>query len=452
MNLKAKISLQFTITVMTIITVISVFVYLFTINHRKEIYSNRQEDRAKNIASIYITNIENFNVINNILIGQSSGLIDESFVIIDYKNKKSYHYDFGSDSINTSDSVYNSLLVNLDQSESYIYRVNDRKNDILVQITSYDKYGFIRIGFLLDLLVTAWIISLIITAVTSWFFVKNVLDPVSKVVKEVNNINANNLNARVSEGNGKDEIAQLGKKFNEMLVRLEESFNIQKTFVSNASHELKTPLTSLTGQIEVALLNDRSLPEYKELLSSLLEDLINLNKLTQQLLDFAHINISNIKIPFDKIRIDEFILNVREDIIRRIPDFNVTVYFDNFSEEEELLTIEGNEHLLKIAFFNLLENAYKYSFDKSAMVYFRIIDNSVKITIKDFGIGISTEDLEKISEPFYRSNNVINIKGHGIGLSLTKRIIQIHQGIFDATSKVNHGSSFTITLPVKSFN
>lgn len=293
-----------------------------------------------------------------------------------------------------------------------------------------------------------WIFCLVTTSIASWFFVNRILKPISALVSQVNQIDVNNLNARVNEGNGRDEIAQLAIKFNEMLYRLEESFNIQKTFVSNASHELKTPLTSITGQIEVTLLKQRSIEEYETLLNSLLEDIVYLNNLTQKLLDFAHININNVKIPFEEIRIDELVLSVREECITRHKDFKVTVYFENFSDDDNLLIIIGNEHLLKTAVINILDNAFKYSYDKSASVYFRVVNKSVKITIKDFGIGISEEDLIKISEPFYRSSSVMSIRGHGVGLSLSKKIIELHKGSLECSSKINQGSSFTITLPL----
>lgn len=447
MNIKTKLSIRFTIMVMTIITLFSIFIYIFTLNHRKAVYQTRLNDRAKSIASIYEQKIVSFDIKKDLSNTSANILSNESIYIIDLKNNKEY-----STGIKFSDSTNRDIYLKEFSSitdhdfESEILHVNTSKHNYLVQVVAYDKYGFIRLNFLKLILTISWFVSLVLTSVISWFFVKNVLNPISSVIHQVNNISAHNLYARVDEGNGKDEIAQLAIKFNDMLVRLEESFNIQKTFVSNASHELKTPLTSITGQIEVTLLNDRTVEEYKELLKSLLEDIVNLNSLTQNLLDFAQININNLSIPFENIRIDELILNVREEAIKRLNDFKVTVYFENFSDDENLLNINGNEHLLKIAFINLLDNAYKYSFQKTASIYFRIVNSKVKITIKDYGIGIAEEDLKKISEPFYRSTSVMNIKGHGIGLSLTKKIIELHNGMLDSSSKLNQGSSFTVTL------
>ncbi len=429
---------------MVILTITCVSVYTFTLEHRREIYENRLKDRASIIASIYKKEKNNFSLQEKIVEETPSSLIDESIIIIDYKNNKKYTYF--SD---TSDTyVFERVTVNRKLNESYELKIKNKTYDFVVKVNSFDKYGFIRLNFLKNLLIGMWIFCLITTSIASWFFVNRILKPISALVSEVNQVDVNRLNARVDEGNGKDELAQLAIKFNEMLNRLEESFNIQKTFVSNASHELKTPLTSITGQIEVTLLKQRTVEEYESLLISLLEDIINLNNLTQKLLDFAHININNVKIPFEEIRIDELVLNIREESISRHKGFKVTVYFENFSDDDNLLLINGNEHLLRTAIINIFDNAYKYSYDKAASLYFRVIDKSVKITIKDFGIGISEEDLKKISEPFYRSSSVMNIRGHGIGLSLSKKIIELHYGNLECTSKINQGSSFTLTLPL----
>lgn len=456
MNIKTKLSIQFTITVMVIITLFSVFIYVFTINHRRAVYNTRLEDRAITISEIYVRNIENFDIRRDIYKSGTNTLIDESILIVDIKNNKIFQHGTRANSIDTTNlsefDAGNVYIERTDKYEGNLYHLKKGSIDVVIQIIAIDTYGYIRLSFLQIVLIISWFASLLFTALMSWFFVKNILSPISDVVDQVNEININNLDARVNEGNGKDEIAQLAKTFNEMLERLELSFNLQKTFVSNASHELKTPLTSITGQLEVCLLNDRTNEEYKEILNSVLEDIKNLNLLTQQLLDFAQININNISIPFEKIRIDELILSSREDIIKRFPDFNIKIYFENFTEDENNLLINGNEHLLKITFYNLLENAYKYSFNKSVMIYFSIIGNKVKIIFKDSGIGISEEDLQKIAEPFYRSTNVINIKGHGIGLSLVKRIIQIHNGTLEATSKLNVGTSITLCFPIYNLN
>ncbi len=440
---------------MIIITLISVFIYLFTLNHRKQIFLSRLEDRATSISEIYAKNIEDFDIKKDVVRSGTNALLEESIIIVDIKTDKIFKHGKYSDEIDTtnfdefqSGTVY---IENKGKYEGCIVHAIERDVDIIVQVIATDTYGFLRLKFLRLVLGISWLSALVITSLASWFFVRNVLSPISDVIEQVNTININNLDSRVNEGNGKDEIALLARTFNDMLERLEFAFNLQRTFVSNASHELKTPLTAITSQLEVSLLNDRSIDEYKVLIESVLDDIKNLNGLTQKLLDLAQVNINNINVPFEKIRIDEFILNLREDYINRIHDFNIKIYFEKFPDDENQLMIFGNEHLLKIAINNILDNAYKYSYDKSVFIYFNIVGNKIKIAFKDNGIGIDELDLKKITEPFYRASNAINIKGHGIGLSLTKRIINLHNAKFETTSKINVGTSIILNFPIAKF-
>jgi signal transduction histidine kinase len=274
--------------------------------------------------------------------------------------------------------------------------------------------------------------------------------PISNVLKQVDKITITSLDMRVNEGNGTDEIAQLAITFNKMLERLESSFEVQRSFVSNASHELRTPLTSIKGNIEVSLLKPRENNEYQDILRSTLEDTQNLIELSNRLLDLAKANSDISEISIHKTRVDELIWQTRDWLVERKQDYNVHISFDESVYQDNKLNLLGNEHLFKTAIANLMDNGCKYSPDKSVEVILSVEDDLIVIDFIDKGIGIHSDDLENIFQPFYRASNARVVAGHGLGLSLTDRIVKIHKGHLTITSEVNKGTTVRIGVPYMS--
>jgi signal transduction histidine kinase len=232
-----------------------------------------------------------------------------------------------------------------------------------------------------------------------------------------------------------------------MLGRLQSAFEMQRSFVSNASHELRTPLTSITGQIEVTLLSDRDITEYKDALRSILEDIRSLNKLINGLLDMALVEIDISEIKFKNLRIDELLWQSRMDLIKLHKEYIIDIKFENIPLEENSLIVKANEHLLKTAFINLMDNACKYSDNKTVEIILEIQGKILNIVFNDKGIGIAEEDIGKIFQPFYRATNSSNIRGHGLGIPLASKIITLHGGNMIINSKINEGTSVVISMP-----
>ena len=272
----------------------------------------------------------------------------------------------------------------------------------------------------------------------------------SEVVKQVDKISISNLDMRVDEGNGTDEIAQLSITFNRMLERLEKSFEMQKSFVSNASHELRTPLTSITGQIEVSLLKPRTQEEYRIILESVLEDIKNLNTLSNRLLDLAKASSDISAIILSPLRIDEIFWATRAELLEQRNEYNITIQFSEPIDDANKLTVLGNENLLRTAISNLMDNACKFSPDKSVKIIISVSENHIVARFIDNGIGIDNADLKLIFQPFFRAKNAKTISGHGLGLSMTDKIIQIHHGSTLIESCLHKGTVVTISLPILS--
>ena len=246
---------------------------------------------------------------------------------------------------------------------------------------------------------------------------------------------------RLDEGNRKDEIDQLAITINEILANLEISFRSQEEFVSNASHELRTPLTVMIIEIDYLLSHKRNQEEYVSHLKGLVNDLMSLNSLLNSLLELAQTNTDN-NIQFSEIRIDETVYNAIHQVKSKYPDRKILPKIQYPENENELL-VRGNDGLLLILFKNLLENACKFSTDE-VIVEFLIMDKYLKIIVMDQGVGIPENELESIYLPFKRASNVKFKSGFGIGLSLVKTIVELHEVELEVVSTENEGTSVNL--------
>jgi signal transduction histidine kinase len=244
----------------------------------------------------------------------------------------------------------------------------------------------------------------------------------------------------------KDEWNYLTETLNELLDRLQQSFEMQRRFISSASHELSTPLTSISSQLEVALQRTRSAGEYQKVMQSVYQDVHHLGKLIQTLLAFA--TISDIKggIEINSIRIDEILMQIPGEIAKMNQEYIVKLDFDQLPENVEKLLVFGNAELLLTAVRNVVTNACKYSPDHLAKIKLTVESDQIIIAVRDNGKGISENNLKNIFQPFYRTEDSKSIAGFGVGLPLAYRIIKLHKGKIKVDSIVGKGTTVSIQL------
>ncbi|NMC41547.1 MAG: HAMP domain-containing histidine kinase, partial [Bacteroidales bacterium] len=235
---------------------------------------------------------------------------------------------------------------------------------------------------------------------------------------------------------------------NNMLSRLEKSFAVQKDFIANASHELRTPLTSIYGQLEVLLMKNRSTEEYKRELVSVLDDIKSLSDLANKLLLMARTASPDPSTLNNKVRLDEILWQVQEDMGKFKKDYHVNIKIDEEIGESEQLQVAGDESLLRTAVMNLADNACKYSDNKEVEISLSVEKGFVKLVFSDKGIGIPEDELNKIKEPFFRGSNAKSVPGHGIGLALVNQIILSHNGRMEIKTKADSGTEITLFFPI----
>ena len=289
---------------------------------------------------------------------------------------------------------------------------------------------------------------IIIAALGGIFITKKAFKPIDKIIETANSINnGNDLSKRINLKKASGEVAKLGQTFDSMFDRLEESFEKEKQFTSDASHELRTPVSVIISQAEYALELDNK-KELKSCIKVILQQGKLMSSCISQLLMFTRADKGVEVASFEKINISELI----DIIIEEISYSNEKKDIKLLHNIEDNIFIKGDQTLITRMIINIISNGINYSkengyvktdvFKKNSKVYINISDN---------GIGISKDDLNKIWNRFYRaekSRSKSSSLNLGLGLPMVKWIVNIHGGDIHATSKLNIGSKFSITLPL----
>lgn len=324
---------------------------------------------------------------------------------------------------------------------------NYKDENFIILASATDTQGISYINFLKKLLVVRGGIIVIIIIISGWLYAGSFLKPIADIVDQTNEITDTNLNKRLDARNTKDEVGKLTSTLNQMLERIEVSFKAQKRFISNASHEMRNPLTAINGQIEVALIKDRENQEYKAILESISVDIKELILLVNNLLDLANSDVLNLTQNFGEIRIDEVLWSIQEDLTKKNSACKIKIDFEHLPDNERELVCKGEEKLLKTAFKNIIDNACKFSNNQQVSVRITFLKDHIKISVMDKGIGIPESYFEHIFEPFHRAGNAARIPGNGVGLTLVQKIIKIHGGKLVVKSKLGEGTTVEIELP-----
>ena len=288
-------------------------------------------------------------------------------------------------------------------------------------------------------------IILIFAVIGGNFIIYKSFYPFRNILFELKQINANDLSSRLKPREIKDEISELVNEINNLLSRLENSFEKISQFSSDASHELKTPLTIIKGELEIALRKDRSIEEYKETINTSLCELSGIEQTINDLLFLAKNENEIITDRKEFFYLDEVV----DESINELKNFAKLHKVEIVFEVEDNLEFFGFSNLLKIAIKNVLKNAIQFSFENSKVIV-KIFekDGLLNISIKDFGIGIPLNEQKNIFEKFYRTDKSRNKNsgGTGLGMSILKKIVDIHKGQITIESKENIETTVTISF------
>lgn len=329
----------------------------------------------------------------------------------------------------------------------FLSRNNKLKKLFIIEAAGYDLSGFNKQRNLLYILIINSTLLILIIALTTRYYIRKDLKPIGKIAKRMNRISSKNLQLRIPESYLDNEIGQMAHTFNDLLDRLDESYQQQRNFVSYVTHELRTPLSILLGNAQVTLMKDRTTAEYKQTVENFQYDINNMINLVNSLLELARMNADAQSVPFVEVRVDDVLWAASELVKQNKSAYHINIEFEEVPENDEAMIVNGNAELLILVFRNLMENGCKYSENKKVDVKIQLETKKVILNFIDEGVGMSVNELEHIFEAFYRNEKTKEISGHGVGLPLTKRIVEIHLGNISVESIENEGSTFRVELP-----
>lgn len=320
--------------------------------------------------------------------------------------------------------------------------------DYVVTAAAYDGYGHNNMHKLLVSLIIMFVVGLALLIIVGYMLARSALKPIKSISETAGCINESHLDQRLPVRKEKDELDELSMVFNNLLERLESSFSAQKSFVSNVSHEVRTPLAAIIAELDLALQKDRTSEQYRTAISNALNDAQGMTLLTEGLLNLARADYRPDKIKMEDIRLDELFIDIADTINRGHPDYHIEMIFalDN-EDDDRLITVKGNKYLLTIALSNLIDNNCKYSDNHTSVVQISSDSYNAIIRLSDTGKGMSEDERSKIFNLFHRGENSKEVMGYGIGMTLALKIIRLHKGDIEVLSYSDEGTTFLVRLP-----
>jgi signal transduction histidine kinase len=454
MNIKSRLTLLFTTLVGSIMALFCIATYFVYDQYRERQFYSFLNERSQTIAQLVeaTDSISKDEIVKRERENKTV-LLDEEITIYDGADSVIFssaaqHFPITAETLSDVRSGAEIRKKN-EEKELIVIRhiLVDHSKPWVIAATARDVLGMDQLKRLREILSVGWFLSLVLVGVAGWQFANDAIKPVSDIIAQVNNISAGNLHDKVIVGREKDELALLAQTFNLMLNRLEIAFVAQKNFVSHASHELRTPLALIMSEVEVALMKERTANYYQDALKGILSETKEMNELVNRLLELARTEEHAFRVRFSNIRIDEVLWQAKASIQQKNHGYEVHIHYDKIPEDENELKRYGDESLLRTAFVNLMDNACKYSDNKTVNVCLETTKDLITVSFKDAGTGIASSELPYVFDTFYRSATTMNKAGYGIGLALTKRIITMQGASIEVESQPGEGTTFVLSFP-----
>lgn len=449
-SLRVRFALGFSILVTLFLAITFVFIYQSFSSFRKDEFYERIKNKALTTFKLLVEveqidhdllKVIDKNTLNN--------LQDEKVLI--YKDSILIYSSIDDKSINSISELFNQLRSKDEHrttqgaDEILGLRISQNTGDYYIIASAYDKYGRTKMKFLKWVMIIVYCCGLFIGWVTTYFFVKRVIQPLEKLKKQLADVNYTTLDVRLPTTGQGEEVNSLSTTFNQMMSSLQQSFNFQRDFIHYASHELRTPLAAMISLTENSLNKKMSQEELVGVLSVLFKQQKDLTNITNSLLLLADNTNKLAKTEYPKIRLDELVFR-SVDIVRNIyNEPSIEINLEGELANENSLLIHGNEPLILMAFNNLLKNALQYSSDNKVTIVLRVTKDGKEVIFLNEGRPFTDGEEERIFIPFYRASNASRIGGHGLGLPLVKQIVGLHEATISYAYKGGH-NEFKITF------
>jgi len=420
-------------------------VFFFADHNRTKTFFDKLDDRAITVAQFYLAednlSKENF---KSVIKKYPQSLAGETIKIYNDHYKPQFIHE---DSIHWDPVILRKVIAQKkihfsqgDKQVTGIYYIDNSGNFIVI-VSALDESGFHYLRNLSLVMFFFFVASLFITFFIGKVFSMIALRPIVSITDNLKRIRASRLDLRLPVAEKKtDEIDNLSLTINKLLEHLEQSFESQQSFIANASHELRTPITTILGEAETTLVHERPKEEYQLTLVNIIKETESLNEIINSLMDLMQMDLAHYELQ--SVRMDELLW----EIVDELDNDNVKIDY-NIPNDRLKCTIMGNRRLLFIGINNVIKNAVKFSDGKEVFCELFCNELGINIKIRDQGIGMTQKDILNIFQPFFRASNALNYVGHGIGLSLTQNVLKYHNGIIVVSSVVDTGTEFHLIFP-----
>lgn len=445
MKIQTRQSLYTSIAFGIVFFIISLLIYfLYSQNAQKALYKNLK--KTAHIVAFFHLEEDELNAIEFEKVRRQFDEIVSGTTYQVYNNQNNIVWgNKGSEILAaTLEKVHKEKYLHFSTEDDFCYGIfyEDNQGDFIIIVKEPKSVLNEQLIQLLWILLSALVIGLIAVVLISRWLARIAYSPFSHIIEQVRNIPPNNPIDQIDSPNTKDELQELTDTFNHLLEQISETFSIQKNFVSYVSHEFKTPLASMLGNLEVFSLKDRSPREYEEISRKLIIQIHQLEEILNTL-----IVISDLRKGTDmnnQFRVDELIWEIIEKVSFNYINCKVNIQIGILPEDEDLLILHKDQTQVLMALYNIIENAVKYSKGETIDIRLHKIQNKLSLVVEDKGIGISPEELENIGKPFYRANNASLMQGSGIGLSIALRILDKNNIQYEILSKEGEGTIVTV--------
>lgn len=459
MSIRLKITLWFAVALLIALSII--YFVIITISGQvinDSIRSSLVEGVGHNLSEVEYLNVVDAQNINefDLYISHEGGFLELNSNFLDESNgvfTSLYDSDgnllYGENPIEKQSFVLDFTDgemqdINIDSIKYYVY---DRKLDNTTesglwirgilsehegaqQIEAISRWSMIILPIIFILAVTG-----------GYIIVSRLLKPLLRVTQAAKSIEQDgDLKKRLKVGGGKDEVHELANTFNSMIARLDESFDTQRRFTADASHELRTPTSVILAQTEFSLEKERTPNEYQRALRVVQRQGKKMANLINDMLDFTRLEMRTQEYDMFNLNLSELVSAICKDLAL-IKENDIEIK----SNIEKDIYIVGNKELISRMLINLINNAYRYGkISGTTVVELSQDDKQIYLSVKDNGGGIEKEEIDKIFGRFYQSDSARSSQGAGLGLPMVKEIASLHHASIKVESKINHGSKFTI--------
>lgn len=460
-----SIRLKITLWFMPALLIVAVFTYLVVLSISNRILQKTIRDNLIRTVEDNVDKIDFYNSIEGVHTDDDDVYINyvDGFLEIndDFLNQANQVYTalYSSDAaliygenpifMETTQLGFADSMIQKVKANGTLYYVFDKKltseglDDLWLRGVVSETQGAVQISDITHFSLVFLPLVMLLALFGGYLTAGRTLRPIKQISETAAHIGkGDDLKQRIEIGDGDDELHQLADSFNRMFKRLEDSFDAERQFTSDASHELRTPMTVITSQCEYSLQEPRSPEEYEKALRVIQRQSRKMSKLINTMLDFTRLEMRSEIYVLEPVDLTELVTSICSDMAL-IQENGITLEY----EAEEGIHFRGNRDLLSRLLTNLISNAYRYgNTDGHIFVRLRRQGDHITLSVADDGIGILEEDLPKIFQRFYQTDGSHSSAGMGLGLSMVDKIAQFHGGKIHVESQPGKGSTFTLIL------